>query len=78
MIEKKRHISEMYDLKHINDKSTAVGYDYENNIYERTMSSYLFKNPTLVDYIKQIQKSSVWMINSVVFVRNFFDSAFNF
>jgi len=73
MIEKQRHITEMYELNHIHDKSTAKGFDYENNLYEKVMSPQMFKNQTTADYLSYMQKCSVWMINSVCFVRNFFD-----
>lgn len=73
MIEKERHIKELYELDHINDELLNQGYDYENNLYSRILSSVLFRNGMLSAFLKKIQKNSVWMINSVLVVRNFFD-----
>ena len=72
-IEKERHIKELYDLKHFNDDNKHQSYDYQNNLYRRILSAILFKNEYLSAYLLKLQKGSVWMIDSVLVVRYFFD-----
>lgn len=73
MIEKERHIKEMYDMKHFHDTDNNKGYDYETNLFKRLMSSVMFQNEMMKSFLTRFQKSSVWMIQSVLVVRNFFD-----
>ena len=72
MIERERHIKELFDLRHINDNIKS-GYDFENNLYSKMLSNVMFKNDTTNNFLMQIQKLSVWMIQSTLVVRNFFD-----
>jgi len=72
MIEKEKEIKELYDLNHINDDKYK-GYDYENNLYRKLLSPVLFNNPILNDFLMKLQKGSIWMIDSVLVIRNMFD-----
>jgi hypothetical protein len=72
-IDRERHIKEIYDLHHINDKLLNEGFDYKNNLYNKILSNVLFKNDLLANFLIRLQKGSVWMIDSVLVFRNMFD-----
>ena len=76
MIERESHIKELYDMRHRKDK-IEPGFDYENNLYKRILSPVLFRNENLASYLEQLQKLSVWMIESVTVLRNFFNFTVN-
>ena len=72
MIERERHIKELYDYRHRKD-DIVKGADYENNIYKRTLSDVLFRNENLAAFLEQLRKPTVFMIESVLVIRNFFN-----
>ena len=72
MIEKRAHITELYELKHRND-SLNEGYDYENNLFNKLLSNVMFGNDMVKNFISKIQPSVVWMIDSVLPIRNFWN-----
>jgi hypothetical protein len=72
MIDEQVQIKELYDLKHRNDKELHTGYDYEDNLMEKTLSRTMFKNPMLSEFLtNNLQNLCVWMIESVLPIRNF-------
>ena len=75
MIDKERQITELYELKHRNDYAgeNNMPFDYENNLYQKTLSNVMFRNTNLVNFISYLQKSSVYMIESMLYLRNFFN-----
>lgn len=72
MIDRERHIKELYDMRHRKDKMTK-GFDYENNLFKKILSPVMYRNDNLASYLDQIQKLSVWMIESVTVIRNFWN-----
>jgi len=73
MIEETKHIKEYYHIKHRNDDLKHTGFDYENNLFKRTMSSVMFDNPTLNSFLMLLQKQAVWMLESTSVCRNFWN-----
>jgi len=73
MIEESKHVKELYYIKHRNDNLLNTGYDYQNNLFRRTMSSVMFDNPTLNSFLSYLQQNVVWMIESTLVVRNFYN-----
>ena len=73
MIEKERHIRELYDLKHRKDNLKNVGFDYENKLVEKMTSGYLLHNDTTYEFLEWLQKLSVNMIESNLILRNFWN-----
>lgn len=72
MIEKEKHIKELYNLKHRHDSDTDR-FDYENELFIKTFSRQVFKNNLTNDFLQKIQKLTVWMFESVLIVRNFWN-----
>lgn len=72
-IEENNHITELYYMKHRKDDLKHTGFDYENKLFERTMSGMMFGNKTMSDFLKLLQKQAVWMIESTLVVRNFWN-----
>jgi hypothetical protein len=73
MIEEKVNIKEVYNLKHINDNEIHTGYDYQTNMTRRLMSEVMFRNPNLNEFITKLQDQMVWMLESTLVMRNFFN-----
>lgn len=49
------------------------GYDYEKNVFRKTLSNVMFKNPNLADFLEQLRVPLVMMIDSVLIIRNFWN-----
>jgi len=73
MIEKKAHISELYELKHQNDSSEDNGFDYENNLFSKLFSNLMFGNKKMNYFLPLLQQNVVWMIDSTLVIRNFWN-----
>ena len=73
MIEQELYIKEVWDLSHINDDNQETGFDYETKFIERTTSDVVRSNDTLREFLTRIQKQMVWMIQSTLVVRNFWN-----
>lgn len=73
MIEKDRHIKELWDLNHRNDSTLHTGFDYQNKMYSKILSNIMFSNENTTEFLNKIQKLSVWQNESVLVFRNFFN-----
>ena len=73
MIEREKHIREIYDLHNRKDELLHTGYDYENNLFSNTLSNVMFGNPTLQAFLDKLQKNVVYMIESNLLIRNFWN-----
>ena len=73
MIEKSKNVSELWYIKHRNDKATYTGFDYENKLYSVTMSNLMFDNDILNEFLQYHQKQAVWMLESTLVIRNFWN-----
>lgn len=73
MIEKKAHIEDLYILKHRHDSLEHIGYDYENNLYSKLLSNVMFGNKHVAEFLKKLQKSTTWLIDSTLLIRNFWN-----
>lgn len=47
------------------------GYDYENNLFEKTTSSYLQKHPMMQEFFPHLNRMMSHLINAVKYLRNF-------
>lgn len=72
-LDRKSHISELYDLSHKNDKEIHIGYDYKNNLLKNSLSKQLFKNDDLYKFLNHIQSMMVCMFESNMILRNWFN-----
>jgi len=73
MIEKEKQVRELYYIKHRNDDLKHTGFDYENKLFRRVFSGLMFDNPTMNSFLALLQKQAVWMIESTLVVRNFWN-----
>lgn len=73
MIEKERFIQEMHDLNHFHDDDPNTGFNYQDELFNCSMSPYMFGNETFDEFLELYKKCSVWMIESVTSLRNYFD-----
>ena len=77
MIEEKTQIKELYELKHFNDSNENNGYDYENNLFYNLLSNLMFGNKKLNSFLLLLEKNIIWMIESVLPIRNFWNYTVN-
>jgi len=73
MIEKESQIKELYVLTHRNDTELHTYFDYENDLIKKMFPKYIYGNDTMNNYMNYIRKMSVWMIESVLPIRNFYN-----
>lgn len=73
MIEREKHIREIYDLNHRKDKLLHTGYDYETNLFDKSLSNVTLGNPTLKSFLDKLRKNTIYMIESNLLVRNFWN-----
>lgn len=70
MLEKEKHIKELYYAHHRKDKLKHIGSDYENNLFSRVFSNVMFGNPKTKTFLDHLQKLTVLMIDSNLVIRN--------
>lgn len=74
MIEERTHITELYELKHRNDSvDINKGFDYENNLFKKMFSGLMFENEMLSGFLTLLQKNAVWLIDSTLLIRNWWN-----
>jgi len=73
LIERESQIKELYDLKHRNDLELHTHYDWENNMLQKMVSSRMYNNQTMTDFLTRYQKLLVWMYESNVVIRNLYN-----
>ena len=50
---------------HIQDDLKNTGYDWRNNLFNKSLSTYLLSDPKREGIVNQIQKMMVYMIDRV-------------
>jgi len=73
MIQEEKHITELWNVKHRKDDLKYTGFNYEENLYRRTLSSVMFDNPILNEFLTRLQKQTILMLESTLVVRNFWN-----
>jgi hypothetical protein len=73
MIERESQIKELYDLRHRKDVELHTHFDWENNMLQKMVSSRMYNNPIMSDFLDRYQKLLVWMYESNVVVRNLYN-----
>ena len=73
MIDKKVHIPELYELKHVNDSDTHTGFNYEEKLFSKLFSNLMFGNKKMNYFFPLLQQNAVWMIESVLPIRNWWN-----
>jgi hypothetical protein len=76
-IEKNTEISELYTFRRFHDKSTKSSADYENELLNNMLSRNMFKNNITNEFLNQLQKNIIWMLESTLVVRNFWNYTVN-
>jgi hypothetical protein len=73
MIEENKHIKELYELNHRHDYNSDKRFDYENNLYKKSLSHYIFGNDNTNEFLQKLEKMSIWMLESTLVIRNFWN-----
>lgn len=73
MINEELQIKELHEFRHFHDKGGAKGFDYENELLSKMMSNVMFKNEFTRNFLNKLQKRYVWMLESTLVIRNFFN-----
>ena len=56
-----------------NEKLNGLGYQYKGNIFKRTMSSYLFKDPTRAGILEQFERVMYFLVEKVKTIRTYYN-----
>lgn len=67
MLYKRKFLPELYQMKHRNNKEI----DYSDKIFIKNLSSYIFNNKILGDFIRKIQVMVSVDFESVNILKNF-------
>ena len=72
-LEKDRHLTELYYLKHRHDSKSNRHFDYENNLLKKSTTPYIWQNEEMYNYLTRIEKIAVLMLDKINYARNFFN-----
>lgn len=50
-----------------------TGFDYEGKIFEKTMSTYMFMDPTRKDILNSYEKIIYFLVEKVKFIKTFYN-----
>lgn len=71
MLYKDKEIKEIWDLKHRNDSKSHNGFDYNEKLLSKSLSSFMFYNENMSEYLSIIKQSLILYFDSFNIVRNF-------
>lgn len=71
MLYKDKEVKELWDLKHRNDNFSHNGFDYNQRLLTKSLSSFMFFNDNMSEFIGMIKNSLVLYFDSFNIVRNF-------
>lgn len=54
-------------------KLKNIGYDYSGNIFRKSMSPYLFADPTRSDILTEFEKIFQFMVEQVKLIKTFYN-----
>jgi hypothetical protein len=54
MLYERKQLKELHYMKHRNDDS-GVNYDYEKNIFNKSLSPYIFKSDLMSSFLSKLQ-----------------------
>lgn len=73
MLDKELSIKEMYDIRHKHDNNPNRGFDYENNMFKKTLSPVMLRNENNSGFISYLQDMMVTLFESTLEIRNLFN-----
>jgi hypothetical protein len=73
MLERNRHIPELYDLKNRNNKELHKHYDYDTLFIKKLFPAYIRKNPNNQKFLELLNKMWLLMYESVLHIKNFWN-----
>jgi hypothetical protein len=73
MLDKESHVNDLWYANHRKDNLKHTGSNYQEKLFERTISHVMFENDTLNEFLIQFQKLAVMMIDSNLVIRNFWN-----
>jgi len=77
MIEKQRHIPELFYLKTKWNNNPNRHFPWEDNMLKKTLSNNMFNNPNMSEYLLQLEQMISLLVESVNVIRNFFNISVN-
>lgn len=73
MLDRKRMVAEVYDLRHKHDNDPNQGHRYEEDLLTRSVSPALSRNTTVAWFVGQLQAMLVLMVDRTQELRNLFN-----
>lgn len=69
MLYKEKQYNELYFMKHRHDDPNPA-YDYENNLFDKTLSPYIYQNDTMSNFLKRLQKLMSLQFDQMNLIKN--------
>lgn len=69
MLYQRKQLKELNYMKHRNDDS-GVNYDYENNIFNKSLSPYIFNNNLMNSFIQRLQPLTSILFDQMNLIKN--------
>lgn len=67
-----KQLPELYFLKHFNDNIKEKNFDYPNQLFRKTIPSYVyFSNDKITTFLNSVQKMVLIWFDNVNIIRNF-------
>jgi hypothetical protein len=73
MLDRKRMVAEVYDLRHKHDNDPNQGHRYEDDLLTRTVSPALFRSANVNWFVLQLQGLMVLLVDQTQELRNLFN-----
>lgn len=70
MLYERKQIPELEFIKHRNDDKNTY-FDYENNILDKSLSPYIYRNDIMNDFLKRLQPLTSILFDHMNIVKNF-------
>ncbi len=70
MLYDRKQLDELYILKHKHDDD-ADFVDYENQLFDKTLSPYLYQNDIMNSFLKKLQKLYSIVFDQINIAKNF-------
>lgn len=71
MLNRKKHIPELWDLKHRKDSYANEPIEMEDKFLKKTLPPFLFNNFTMNEFLLRLEPLSFIMFNQISLIRNF-------
>ena len=71
MLYERQELPEIHYIKHIHDDDANKYMDYEKNLFDKSLSPYMFENDLMSTWLKKMQPLGALMFDQFNVIKNF-------